>query len=99
MAKTIHITNNEQDIPFSKESSTLELLLKNDIKIDHSCGGMGSCGTCRVFVKSSLNDLPKRNEIEQERADDLCFEDDERLTCQLRPYSGLIIELQEFIEE
>lgn len=99
MAKTIHILNNGLDIPFSKESSTLELLLKNDIKIDHSCGGMGSCGTCRVFVRSNLNDLPKRNEIEQERADDLCFEDDERLTCQLHPFAGLIIELQEFIEE
>lgn len=99
MKNTIYLVNEELDIPFKDETSTLELLLKNDIEIDHSCGGMGSCGTCRVLIKSNLHDLPQRNEIEQERAHDLRFNESERLTCQLCPYAGLTIEIPKITEE
>lgn len=93
MKNSVHIINEGLDISLKDETSTLELLLKNDIEIDHSCGGMGSCGTCRVLVKSNLQDLPERNEVEQERASDLSFDENERLTCQLCPYAGLVIEI------
>lgn len=93
MTKTILLTNEDQEIPFKDEDSVLELLLKKDINIDHSCGGMGSCGTCHIFVKSDLTALPPRNEVEQERADDLSFNDDERLACQLCPFHGLAIQI------
>lgn len=93
MAKKITVVNNDLDVPFEKESSILELLIENDIDIDHSCGGMGSCGTCRILIHSDHNILPKRNEIEQERADDLSFNDNERLACQLCPIDNLKIKI------
>lgn len=93
MVKKITVLNEDLDLPFTEESSLLELLLKNDIDIDHSCGGMGSCGTCRIIVQSDLETLPERNEIEQERANDLSFEKKERLACQLCPQNNLKIKI------
>lgn len=91
MEKHITLLNEDLEISFDKESSVLELLLENQIDIDHSCGGMGSCGTCKIIVKSDLNTLPERNEIELERATDLNFVPTERLACQLCPKNGLKI--------
>lgn len=92
MAKQITLLNEDLDIPFKDESTVLELLLNNNIDIDHSCGGMGSCGTCRIIVSSEMP-LPERNEIEAERADDLGFKKEERLACQLCPIQNLKIKI------
>lgn len=93
VARFVFLENTEQEIVFHDEETLLQLLLKNNIDIDHSCGGMGSCGTCRIFVQSNLDQLPHRNEIEQERADDLKFHDYERLACQLCPLDQLKIKI------
>jgi len=95
MADKVYIKNLDLEIDFKNEETLLEVLLKNEIDIDHSCGGMGTCGTCRAFVCSSLEDLPPRNEVESERATDLSFNASERLCCQLKPYDGLAIDLPE----
>lgn len=89
----ITLTNEGLQIPVNEQSSVLKVLLDNKIEIDHSCGGFGTCGTCRIYVRSDLKQLDVRNEIEQERADDLKFEEHERLACQLHPKNGLAIEI------
>lgn len=71
--------------------SVLEVALKNGVDIGHSCGGMGSCTTCRVIVESSPTALPPRNELEDEIATSRGFSDDERLSCQLPPVDGLVV--------
>ena len=73
----------------------LEVALKAGVEISHSCGGMGSCTTCRVFVVRSPEALPPRNELEQEIADSRGFHDDERLACQLPPQEGLEVRVPE----
>lgn len=75
------------------EKTLLELLLKNKVDIGHSCDGMGTCGTCHVFVLSDHTALPERNPVELERATDLKFASNERLACQLPPVDGLIIRI------
>lgn len=72
------------------QESVLEVLLEKEFDINHSCGGMGSCGTCRIIVSHPLEDLPERNEIEKEMAEDRGFSHRERLACQLEPIDGLI---------
>ncbi len=63
--------------------TVLEIAVENSVDISHSCGGMGSCGTCcvRLAVLGGVN--PVRNEIEQEMATDRGFEAEERLSCQI----------------
>ena len=75
------------------EESLLELALKHEIPLPHSCGGMGSCTTCRVLVVTSPGPLPARNEMEQDLADMRKFGDHERLGCQLPPTAGLVVRI------
>lgn len=68
----------------SPEQSLLDLALEHNIDLAHSCGGNATCGTCCVSIESDLSQLPARNELEQEMADDRGFTGDERLACQLQ---------------
>jgi len=70
-------------VTFKGNKNLLELLNEHKISINQSCGGFGSCTTCRVIVRSNLKDLQGRNEIEQERASERRFCANERLACQL----------------
>ncbi len=80
----------QANIEIEGEESLLELAIKHKVEIANSCGGMGTCGTCRVEIESSIVDLPVRNEIEQELASDRNFKPELRLACQLAPQAGLI---------
>lgn len=75
-----------------KDQSVLEVAVREGLALDHTCGGFGTCGTCRIFVRKGLEKLPPRNEIEAEIAEDRGFQDFERLACQTEPLDGLVIE-------
>lgn len=74
-----------------KASTVLEAALAEGLDIDHTCGGNGTCGTCRIWVESGLEEIGERNEIEQEIANDRGFAPEERLACQTQAFSGLIV--------
>lgn len=90
-SKCVFLEGQDEPIPFSGEESILELFLNKKIDLAHSCGGMGTCGTCRVIVLEG--ELPDRNPIELERANDLGFRPNERLACQLPPSPNLKLQL------
>jgi len=73
--------------------SLLKLARRNNLPIGHSCGGNGTCGTCRVVIKSPLSHLPARNEVEAEMARDRGFDSCERLACQMPCIDGLEVEI------
>ena len=75
------------------DESVLALALRHRLKLSHSCGGMGSCTTCRVIVVSAVTPPPPRNELEQDLADMRAFRDEERLACQLPPTPGLVVRI------
>jgi ferredoxin len=89
--KNIHFFPMDKGFAPGRAESVLEVALKNGIDIGHSCGGMGSCTTCRVIVEHSPEPLPPRGELEQETADSRGFADNERLCCQLPPTPGLVV--------
>jgi ferredoxin, 2Fe-2S len=80
-------------------SSILELILKNQVEISHSCGGMGTCGTCRVEVIEGSARLESPNEVECEIAEERGFREGERLACQTRVVPGLKIRVPSFSED
>jgi 2Fe-2S ferredoxin len=92
-SKAILFLPAEKTCVFKKETSVLEVALRNGIEIPHSCGGMGSCTTCRVLVEHSPEPLPERGELEQDIADMRGFTAKERLSCQLEPVAGLVVRL------
>ena len=93
MSKKVRFEPSGVDILVKDEMSVLELALNNNVDIDNSCGGSGSCGTCRIFIKQNLDKLEPRNDTEQAMADDRGFSVDERLACQIEPVDGLVVEI------
>jgi len=80
-------------IPVQGQESVLQVAVDNHVELEHSCGGMGSCGTCRVFVESNLDQLPARNGVEKEMAEARGFDACERLACQLEPIDDLVVRI------
>ncbi len=71
------------------ETTILEAVIAQNMPLDHSCGGMGSCGTCRIIIESDVSNLPERTDLEREMAEDRQFADKERLACQLLAVAGI----------
>ena len=69
-------------IEFKGEQNLLDLLSANKISISQSCGGFGTCTTCRIFIQKNKSAFTTRTELEAERAEERRFSDQERLSCQ-----------------
>ena len=100
----VYFLPTEQECTIKNEQSVLELALRHKIDLDHSCGGSGSCGTCRVFLSwrgpaQSSNDVatPPRGDVEIAMAEDRAFAPNERLACQIEPQDGMVITVPEYI--
>lgn len=65
-----------------ESKSLLENLLNLEIAIDHSCGGNGTCGTCRFQVLEGYSNISPKQDIELEMSADRGFANHERLACQ-----------------
>lgn len=94
----IHFYPMDKSFPAAGADSVLTVALKNGIDLAHSCGGMGSCTTCRVFVEHCSHALPVRGELEQETADQRGFADNERLACQLPPQDELVVRIPDTLD-
>lgn len=69
-------------------ATILEIAVENSVEIDHSCGGMGTCGTCCSRFTFASGSIPERNEVEREMAIDRGFSNPERLCCQIECPQG-----------
>lgn len=70
----------------------LEFLQKNKVSISTSCGGMGTCGACKVTVLNSENLSPK-SELEIEIAEDRGWDKSCRLACQIEEFHKITIQI------
>lgn len=71
-----------REISLPQKGNLLEILNAHKISISQSCGGFASCTTCRILVTKGQDILGPRTEIEQERANERGFQQNERLACQ-----------------
>ncbi|GIL17114.1 MAG: hypothetical protein BroJett040_08650 [Oligoflexia bacterium] len=77
----------------SHGQNLLTALLKNKVKISNSCGGSGTCGTCRVQVIGEVSGLSERTDIEIEMAKERGFVPSERLSCQCSVFGPVEIQI------
>jgi len=89
MEQTVVLKEKEKN----EDISLLKYFENRKVPIDHECGGMGICGTCRVVVMKSPAELPELNEFEKLRLDEFACEKNERLACQLPAIDGLKIRI------
>jgi ferredoxin len=65
----------------------------HDLELPQACGGHAECGTCRVRVVDGLVTPARHEETELVKRHAKRFRDRERLACQARPRSDLLIEV------
>lgn len=73
----------------------LEAATSANIPINQSCGGMGTCGTCRVVVMEGSETLQSPGPVELEMINDRGFLPYERLACQNIVTEGVVVEIPE----
>ncbi len=93
MKDRIRFLPSQIEVPASPQETVLEVALRHKVPLNHSCGGMGSCTTCRVFIDQGLELVGPRSEVESERADERFFADNERLSCQIHAVGGLVLRI------
>lgn len=91
--KTLIIHPNLRTIEYSEPTNLLDLLNSRDVFIEQSCGGSGTCTTCRFFVLKGDDALESRSEIENERALERGFDPNERLACQTEVFGSCEIRI------
>lgn len=91
--KTLHILPNNISVQFNAGENLLDTLNANKVSISQSCGGNGTCTTCRVFILKGLEHCSARTELEGERADERGFAVNERLSCQTELLGNLQLEI------
>ena len=91
--KTLTILENSTELQFKEPIRVLDLLNAKKVGIDQSCGGFGTCTTCRFFIRKGLRSFSERTEIEKERADERDFLENERLSCQTTIFDSAEIEI------
>ena len=63
--------------------SICDLLLDNDIEIEHACEKSCACTTCHVIVRQGFDSLEEPSELEEDLLDQAWgLEADSRLSCQ-----------------
>lgn len=84
----IHITHNDiktkLDAPTDMGLNLMEFLKANEYPIAGTCGGLGTCSTCHIYVDSD-NEVVKMGMIEDMMLDDVGDKrkNNSRLACQL----------------
>lgn len=95
--QTLHVE--PAHLPVSEKGrpgSILHILTSAGWRIQHSCGGIGACTTCHVYVKAGLGGCNATTKVEQLRLPEvLGQEKNSRLACQCVPdgTEDLIVEI------
>jgi ferredoxin len=84
---------NGENILLVQRENLLESLNEAQVPIHQSCGGSGTCGTCRFILKGAPSGRLSRSEAESELAEARGFLESEKLACQ---FEGALRELQDF---
>jgi 2Fe-2S ferredoxin len=62
----------DADLPYGdhgKPGSILDIALKNNISLEHNCGGNCACTTCHVIVRAGAGNLSEMEEDEEDKLD------------------------------
>lgn len=95
MSFEVTILNSENETRAQVQASCQVTLLttfkKAKLNIDHVCDGHASCGTCKFRLLDGK--VTPRTDLEQQMFDDRGMDENERLSCQTKPQSNLIIKI------
>ena len=78
--------------------TVLNVLLKNDIGLEHACEKVCACTTCHIVVREGFDSLGEADELEDDLLDKAWgLEPDSRLSCQsIVAGEDLVIEIPRY---
>ena len=99
MAKTkVTFMPQNIELELSPNQSVMDLAHDNDIHIKSICKGLPSCAECKIkVVKGEYNVIPPSNK-ELNLIGSLCFLDNSRLSCQMKCFGDITVDLSEQIK-
>ncbi len=97
--KTLTILRKDYALAFKDSVNLLDFLNANKVSINQSCGGNGTCTTCRFFVLEGAENLSPPSELEVERSTERNFLSNERLACQTEIHNSARIEIPDEAED
>ncbi len=89
--------NIEVDVDPSK--SLLKIATEAGLKIKSICGGIASCGECRVKIIEGDNSIPEPGKPELNMIGSSYYLDGRRLSCQVRCFGSVTVDLTEQINK
>lgn len=57
------------ELPIAAGEDVLDVVLDNDIKLQHNCGGVCGCSTCHIYVTSGMDHIQEISEKEEDFID------------------------------
>lgn len=78
--------------------SLCDLMLNNDIEIEHACEKSNACTTCHIYIREGFDSLEASDETEDDMLDKAWgLDPDSRLSCQAIVASDdLVIEIPKY---
>ncbi|MEN9657655.1 ISC system 2Fe-2S type ferredoxin [Iodobacter fluviatilis] len=78
--------------------SICDVLLQNDIEIEHACEKSCACTTCHVIIREGFNSLAPSDELEDDMLDKAWgLESESRLSCQsIIEDTDLVVEIPKY---
>jgi 2Fe-2S ferredoxin len=78
--------------------SICDVLLNNDIEIEHACEKSCACTTCHVIIREGFNSLAPSDELEDDMLDKAWgLEAESRLSCQsIVEQTDLVVEIPKY---
>lgn len=87
------------EIDVNPEKSLLQLAKENGIKIKSICGGVASCGECRVKIVEGDQSVPAPTKAELNLIGTSYFLDGRRLSCQVHCFGSMTVDLTEQVNK
>ena len=95
-AKQAVLIVGELQASFPKGTTLLKATIAMDLEVDHFCGGLCACGTCRVGIVQGAKNLSKARPNEQMVLGVDAFEKGDRLACQARLEGEVEVKIPDF---
>lgn len=87
------------EVPVNPEKSLLKIAQENNIKIKSICNGTPSCAECRVKIVEGDQNVPPPSKAELNLIGTSYFLDGRRLSCQVRCFGSITVDLTEQVNK
>jgi len=85
--------NIEVDVDPSK--SLMQIAVENGLKVKSLCGGVATCGECRVKIVEGENSIPEPSKLELNMIGSSYYIDGRRLSCQVHCFGSVTVDMTE----